>query len=214
MSSEPLTILAVGEAEERAIRSAVSSADVSLLGRGYRIAIADDVPGLVALFSDPAVSDPIYDLPRPFTATVIGEWVEQARMRQQRGEAVLAVMCDDAGDISGYSYFTVWPHLSAAEIAGAHRADTQNRGVGKAGAARSFGWMFDHLGVRLIGVTAALDNVRSARVIEAAGFVDRGERENRKPDGSTRRSRYWEMSREHWWAVHGRAVDGRADTPA
>ncbi len=207
MSAEPLTELDVGKAEEKAIRAAVRRADVSLLGSGYRIASASDVRGLIALLSDPVVSDPIYDLPRPFTASVIGAWVEQALARKERGEAVLAVMCDDAGEISGYSYFTVWPDRSAAEIAGAHRADTQNQGAGKAGAARSFGWMFDHLGVRLIGVTAALDNVRSARVIEAAGFVDMGERENRKPDGSTRRSRYWEMSRERWKTIRGKSDD-------
>jgi RimJ/RimL family protein N-acetyltransferase len=207
MSAEPLTILDVGKDEENAIRAAVRCADVTLLGSGYRIASASDVRGLIALLSDPVVSDPIYDLPRPFTVSVIGAWVKQAQARQESGEAVLAVMSDDGGDISGYSYFTVWPDRSAAEIAGAHRADTQNKGVGKAGAARSFGWMFDHLGVRLIGVTAALDNQRSARVIEAAGFVDLGERESRKPDGSIRRSRYWEMSRELWQTIHDKSDD-------
>jgi RimJ/RimL family protein N-acetyltransferase len=76
----------------------------------------------------------------------------------------------------------------------------QNAGAGKAGAARSFGWMFDSLGVRLIGVTAALDNVRSARVIEAAGFTPMGDRESVRADGTVRRSRYWEMTREAWKA--------------
>ena len=58
--------------------------------------------------------------------------------------------------------------------------------------------MFDHLGVRLIGLTAALDNHRSARVIEAAGFRFIGERDSIRPDGSVRRSRYWELTREEW----------------
>ena len=62
--------------------------------------------------------------------------------------------------------------------------------------------MFVHLGVRLIGLTAALDNVRSARLIEAAGFVPMGERESHRPDGSVRRSRYWELTREAWQALH------------
>lgn len=60
--------------------------------------------------------------------------------------------------------------------------------------------MFSELRVRLICVTAAIDNVRSARVIEAAGFIPMGEREGRRADGSSRRSRYWEMSREAWAA--------------
>lgn len=203
MSEAPLTILEVGSAEAEAIREAVRNADVNLLGDGYRLAEPDDVAELIELLSDPGVSDAIYDLPRPFTPAIIGNWIDQARRCQHEGEAVLAVMRDDAGALSGYSYFTIWPDRSAAEIAGAHRMDTQNRGVGKAGAARSFGWMFEHLGVRLIGLTAALDNVRSARVIEAAGFVGMGERESRRLDGTIRQSRYWEMTRDQWRAMHG-----------
>jgi RimJ/RimL family protein N-acetyltransferase len=62
--------------------------------------------------------------------------------------------------------------------------------------------MFDRLGVRLIGLTAALDNARSAKVIEAAGFEPMGERDSRKPDGSIRRSRYWELTKDKWLALH------------
>lgn len=58
--------------------------------------------------------------------------------------------------------------------------------------------MFEHLGVRLIGLTAAKDNIRSARVIEAAGFVPRGERESVRADGSIRVSLYWELTRDQW----------------
>lgn len=60
--------------------------------------------------------------------------------------------------------------------------------------------MFCALGVRLVCVTAALDNWRSARVIEATGFTPMGEREGLRPDGSMRHSRYWEMTREQWTA--------------
>lgn len=202
MSAPPLTMLDVTEEEAAAIRAAVRAADVGLLGPGHRLATPADVPALLELLADPAVSAPIYDLPRPFTAATIGAWVADARDRQARGEAVLAVSEDGEGRLAGYSCFTVWPERSAAEIAGAQRADRQNQGAGKVGAARSFGWMFAHLGVRLIGLTAALDNVRSARVIEAAGFVPMGERESHRPDGSVRRSRYWELTREAWQALH------------
>jgi RimJ/RimL family protein N-acetyltransferase len=92
----------------------------------------------------------------------------------------------------------VWPDRSSAELVGAQRADLQNSGAGSRGAARSFGWMFEKLGVGLIGLTAALDNVRSHRVIEAAGFIDMGERDSVRPDGTIRRSRYWEMTAEQW----------------
>jgi RimJ/RimL family protein N-acetyltransferase len=63
---------------------------------------------------------------------------------------------------------------------------------------QTFDWMFEELGVRLICVTAALDNARSARVIEAAGFTPMGEREGVRADGVVRRSHYWEMSRDAW----------------
>lgn len=198
MSAPPFTRLDVSAEEANAIRKAVRNADVSLLGPTYAIAGPEHVEGLLGLLDDPRVSDPIYDLPRPFTRQSIEEWVTEARRKQQCGEAILAVMFDQDGLIGSYSYFTVWPQRSAAEIAGAYRPDLQNRGTGKSGAARSFGWMFEHLGVRLIGLTAAQDNERSAAVIEAAGFVPMGERDSTRPDGTKRRSRYWEMQRDDW----------------
>ena len=69
-------------------------------------------------------------------------------------------------------------------------------------------FMFETLGVRLIGLTAALDNIRSIRAIDGAGFVRMGERESVRPDGTVRRSAYWELTREEWRAR--REVGGRS----
>ncbi|MEZ5937380.1 MAG: GNAT family N-acetyltransferase [Hyphomonadaceae bacterium] len=198
MSAPPKTVLNTTPAEAEAIRAAVRRADLALLGDNFVVAGDAHVDGLVALLEDPAVSDPIYDLPRPLTRANLSAWVDEAARLREKGEALLVVCLDAGGTPWLYSRFTVWPDLSAAEIAGAHRADHQNDGLGKAGAARSFNFMFESLGVRLICVTAALDNVRSARVIEAAGFVAMGERDGVRPDGSVRLSRYWEMTREAW----------------
>lgn len=198
MSAPPTTQLDVTAEEAAAICAAVRGADLSLLGPMYRLAGPEHIEGLIALLSDPAVSDPIYDLPRPFTPDVIAGWISDARDKQTRGEAILAVTLDDRGTVAGYSYFTIWPERAAAELAGAQRTDAQGQGRGKMGAARSFGWMFEHLGVRLIGLTAAMDNVQSARVIEAAGFVARGEPQSIRADGSTRLSLYWELTRDQW----------------
>ncbi|MCC6786649.1 MAG: GNAT family N-acetyltransferase [Hyphomonadaceae bacterium] len=198
MSAPPKTILDVSPEEAEAIREAVRRADLSRLGEGYTLAGPEHVAGLVDFLSDPAVSDPIYDLPRPLTYENVAAWLEDAERLRQAGEALLVVAADQDGRIWLYSWFSVWPDRSAAEIAGAHRADHQNAGLGKAGAARSFNWMFETLGVRLVCVTAAIDNVRSARVIEAAGFVAMGERDGVRPDGSIRRSLYWEMTRDAW----------------
>jgi RimJ/RimL family protein N-acetyltransferase len=203
MSAPPLTVLRASPEEEEAIRRRVRTADPASLGPGSVVAGPEHVPGLTALLSDPAVSGPIYDLPRPITAETIGAWVRDAAVLREAGEALLVVSLDEAGAVAGYSRFTVWPDRSSAEIAGARRADRQNSGQGGAGAARSFGWMFETFGVRLIGLTAALDNVRSARVIEAAGFVPRGQRDTVRPDGTIRRSNYWEMTRDEWRARWG-----------
>ncbi|NBU27890.1 MAG: N-acetyltransferase [Caulobacteraceae bacterium] len=198
MSAPPITVLTATAEEEEAIRRAVREADPAWLGPTSRIAGPDHVAGLTVLLSDPAVSGPIYDLPRPISETSIATWVDEALTLRAAGEALLIVTLDEVGAVAAYSRFSVWPSRSSAEIAGARRADQQNSGQGSAGAARSFAFMFEVLGVRLVGLTAALDNVRSARVIEAAGFRPKGERLSHAPDGTQRRSRYWEMMREDW----------------
>ncbi|MDT9046913.1 hypothetical protein RSW36_27740, partial [Escherichia coli] len=82
---------------------------------------------------------------------------------------------------TGYSKITVWPQLSAAELGGALRADRQGGGSGGAGGLHTFGWIFQALGVRLMCLTAALDTVRSAKLIDAAGFARMGERDAVRP---------------------------------
>lgn len=198
MSAPPITVLTATPEEADAIRRAVREADPAWLGPLSQIAGPEHVDSLTVLLSDPAVSGPIYDLPRPISRASIADWVEQSLKLRKSGDALLLVTLDEAGAVAGYSRFSVWPDRSSAEIAGARRADQQNSGQGSAGAARSFGFMFEVLGVRLVGLTAAIDNVRSARVIEAAGFRPMGERLSRAPDGTERRSRYWEMTREDW----------------
>jgi RimJ/RimL family protein N-acetyltransferase len=200
VSAPPKTVLVVTPEEEAAIRDRVRKADPASFGPTAVIAGPSHVPALVEFLSDPAVSGPIYDLPRPINDETVAQWVEGAERRRQAGEALLFLRMDDTGRIASYSLITVWPDRSSAELVGAQRADLQNSGVGRHGAARTFGWMFETLGVRLIGLTAALDNVRSAKVIEAAGFVDMGERDSMRPDGTTRRSRYWELTSEQWRA--------------
>lgn len=194
MSAPPVTVLQASPEEAAAIRAAVRAASDRVL------AGPEHVEGLLALFLDPRVSDPIYDLPRPFTRESVARWVEESRAAHDQGERLLSVTLDEAGQVAGYSQITVWPDRSSAEIAGAARADRQNTGRGRGGVANAAAFMFETLGVRLIGLTAALDNVRSIAAIDGAGFVRRGERETVRPDGTVRRSVYWELTREAWRA--------------
>jgi RimJ/RimL family protein N-acetyltransferase len=196
MSAPPKTVLTTTPQEEAAIREAVRRAE------GRLVAGPEHVVGLLALLSDPRVSEPIYDLPRPLTFDNVALWVAESEALRQEGRCILSVNLDDKGEIAGYSRFTIWPERASGELAGARRADLQNSGAGRAGVAQSIAWMFEALGLRLIGLTAALDNVRSAKAIDGAGFRRMGEVESVKPDGTTRRSLYWELAREEWVRTH------------
>ena len=202
MSAPPKTVLAVCDDEAEAIRQAVRTVDLAGLGEGRALADLHHVAGLVALLSDERVSGAIYDLPRPIHTESITRWVVESQAQTLAGEALLIVNLDLAGEIVGYSRITVWPEHSAAELAGAVRADRQNSGQGGAGMAHSFGWIFETLGVRLMCLTAALDNVRVQKGIDGAGFVRMGERDAVRPDGTVRRSIYWEMTRDDWRMRH------------
>lgn len=202
MSAPPKTVLQVPEAEAQAIRQAVRTADLASLGEGRARASLRHVPGLVALLSDERVSGPIYDLPRPVTEDSVTRWVAENQAQALAGDALLIVNLDPAGEVAGYSRIAVWPDRSAAELAGAVRADLQNSGRGGTGMAHTFGWIFETLGVRLMCLTAALDNARVHKGIDAAGFVRMGERDAVRPDGTIRRSIYWEMTRDSWRMRH------------
>ena len=196
MSAAPKTVLTATPEEEAAIRAAVREAP------GVTVAGPEHVDGLVALLADPRVSDPIYDLPRPITRESIAKWVAESEALRQEGRCILAVNLDEAGEVSGYSRFTVWPEHASGELAGARRADLQNSGQGTQGVAHAIAWMFEELHLRLIALTAALDNVRSAKAIDGAGFKRMGEVESVKPDGTIRRSLYWELTRDEWRMRH------------
>jgi len=202
MSAPPKTVLRASEAEAESIREIVRTVDVATLGPGRARAELKHVPGLVTLLSDERVSGPIYDLPRPITEDSVTRWVAENQAQALAGEALLLVSLDPAGEVAGYSRITVWPEHASAELAGAVRADLQGKGQGASGMSHTFGWIFETLGVRLMCLTAALDNVPSQKGIDAAGFVRMGEREAVRPDGTTRRSVYWELSRDAWRQRH------------
>jgi len=207
MSAPPKTVLTASPEEERAIRDAVRNADPETLGPFRVLAGKTHVAGVLDLFGDPAVSEPIYDLPRPFTETSVAAWIEDCENLRRRGEGLLILTVVPDGTVMGYSKVSVWPDRSSAELGGALRATLQNAGSGGTGAAHTIGWIFATLGVRLICLTAALDNVRSAKLIDRMGFVRRGERDAVRPDGTVRGSLYWELTRDEWERVAKAAID-------
>jgi RimJ/RimL family protein N-acetyltransferase len=198
MSAPPDTVLEVSAGEAAAIRAAVLAADLSTLGPGRSLARSDDAADLLAFLLDPEVSDAIYDLPRPFSLESVGRWIAGSEALRLEGRRLLILTRDETGTIVGYSCVSVWPDRSAAELAGALARSRQSGGQGGAGALHTFGWIFMALKVRMMCLTAALDNVRSAKLIDAAGFVRMGTRDAVRPDGTTRTSHYWEVTAEQW----------------
>lgn len=197
MSAPPKTVLMAAPEEEAAIRAVVR--DMQLHGAS-RLARVEDAAACAAFFADPRVSDPIYDLPRPFTEENVRTWIATHVAAKARGEGVLSFTWNEAGEIVSYNEISVWPQHSSAEFAGATRASQQSQGRGGANIAGLVDSVFEGIGVRLICLTAALDNVRSQKVIDGAGFTRMGERDGVRPDGTTRPSVYWEMTREAWRA--------------
>lgn len=200
----PLTRTTVAPDKAESIRAAVRAAVAMPAGGDTvsRLARPDDAGALAAFLSDPAVSAPIYSLPRPLTQEAVGAFIADHLAQRERGEGLLFVRLDRTGDVVGYSDVQVWPHWAAGELAGALRPDRQGQGQGAKGAAATFAWMFDALGLDLLCMTAAPDNVRTARLLDGLGFRRSGEIDSTRPDGTTRRSLAWEISRSDWQARH------------
>ncbi|MEO0982920.1 MAG: GNAT family protein [Pseudomonadota bacterium] len=195
-ASIPLTKTPASPAREAAIRAAVRGA--AGLGAGSRLAQPDDAAALAAFLSDPAVHAPIYTLPTEIMLETVADFIHAHLREREAGEGLLFVRVSEAGGIVGYSDFQIWPQWAAGELGGALHPSLQSQGRGAAGAAETFDWMFETLQLALICATAALDNIRTARMLDAAGFERRGEVTSRRADGTERPSRVWEITREAW----------------
>jgi RimJ/RimL family protein N-acetyltransferase len=183
-----------------AIRAAVRGA--GRMGES-RLAMPGDAPGLFALLSDPLVYAPIYSLPRPLTEASVAAFIAEHLEARAAGEGLLFVRAGEGGTIMGYSDVQVWPEWRAGELGGALHPSVHGKGAGGRGAAASFAWMFEALGLNLICETAALTNVPTQRMLDGLGFRRMGETLSTRPDGSTRASLVWEMTRAEWAARHG-----------
>lgn len=181
------------EAIRHAVRLAVRMGD-------SRLARPEDAAGFLTLAADPAVSAPIYTLPRPLTEASVEAFIETHIAEREAGVGLLFVREGEDGRIMGYSDVQVWPEWGAGELGGALHPSLHGQGTGGRGAAASFAWMFETLGLDLICETAALDNVATQRLLDGLGFRRMGEVTSERSDGTTRASLVWEMTREEWAA--------------
>jgi RimJ/RimL family protein N-acetyltransferase len=196
----PLTRIAASPGEAEAIRAAVS---VQTVMGDSRLAELEDAPGLFALLSDPLVHAPIYTLPRPLTEASVEAFIAGHLEERAAGEGLLFVRAGEGGQVMGYSDVQVWPQWRAGELGGALHPSLHGKGAGGRGAAASFAWMFEALGLDLICETAALTNVPTQRMLDGLGFRRMGETLSTRPDGTTRASLVWEITRAEWAALHG-----------
>lgn len=157
---------------------------------------------LLEFLSDPSIHAPIYSLPKPLSFAAIEAFINDHLEQRARGDGLLFVRPDEAGRIMGYSDIQVWPQWAAGELGGAIRPDKQGQGEGIKGAAASFTWMFEALNLNLICETAAVDNIRTAKLLDHLGFDRRGQIVSTGSDGTKRPSLVWEISRQQWADMH------------
>lgn len=206
MTQLPLTRNPAPPVKAEAIRAAVRAVDLPAGGR-RRIARADDAQAFFDLIADPYVSGPIYTLPKPPSLEASRTFIEKHVAEQARGDGLLIFDVDETGGLAGYHDIQLWPQWAAAELGGAVRPDRQGGGTGTAGAAAAFDWLFDVIGVDLICETAALDNIRTRKLLNRLGFRFMGEVESDLPGGGVRPSLCFEMTRTEWAARQRSTID-------
>jgi RimJ/RimL family protein N-acetyltransferase len=197
----PITRNPVPAERAEAIRAAVRLATpITTENAQSRLATPDDAEMFFAFLSDPAISAPIYTLPQPLAPATVRLFIEKHCAEQARGEGLLFFNFNQTGELGGYTDLCIWPDWAAGELGGAVHPDRQGERRGVKGAELSFDWMFDTLDLDLICETAALDNIRTARLLDHLGFRRMGEVTSQRDDGTTRPSLVWEVTRAEWAA--------------
>ena len=166
-----------------------------------RLARESDTSAFLEFLSDPGVHAPIYSLPRPLGTTAVRGFINAHIAERALGTGLLFLNFSADDEITGYCDIQIWPRWAAGELTGGLHPGRQGKGEGTSGAADSFGWMFDTLGLELICETAAPGNQRTARLLDGLGFRRMGEITSTRPDGTTRPSIAWEITRQEWHAA-------------
>lgn len=165
---------------------------------GARVAVREDAAALAALLSHDSIGPRIYTMPTPINTETMTTFIEDHLAERALGEGILFASFNAAGEATAYFDVQVWPEWSVAKFGGAVKAERQGRGFGGACGLAAVEWCFDQLGVNRICETTARDNDRSIRLLSRLGFIQMGEVISTRPDGGTRPSIYWEMSRQDW----------------
>lgn len=198
-NSIPITKLPVTQQKADEVRLAVAKATSITTENEYsRLAVLEDAEIFHDFLSDPQIHAPIYTLPRPLTLEAVTGFIADHQKQRHNGTGLLFLNFNDQGEIGGYIDICIWPQWAAGELGGAVHPDRQGKRRGIEGARLSFDWMFDTLGLDLICETASLDNHRTAHLLDALGFLRKGQILSHRDDGTQRPSLVWEISRSDW----------------
>ena len=199
MADIPKTRMVVAEDEAERLKNYVRQAEL-MNGRiaGARVARREDGAALAGLLAHESIGPRIYTMPNPINAETMADFISDHLLQRARGDGILFASFNAAGEATAYFDVELWPQWSVAKFGGAVKAERQGRGFGGACGLAAVEWCFDQLGVARICETTARDNDRSIRLLSRLGFVQMGEVISMRPDGTTRPSLYWEMSREDW----------------
>lgn len=208
-TSIPITRIDASPERAADIRKAVLSIQIGPSGPEQRVASLEDAAAFYDFLVDPRVHAAIYSLPRPLTLAATHAFISKYVEAQRRGEGLLLLTWDDQDRVASYSSLEIWPEWAAGELTGALHPDRQSQGAGGTGAASTFEWMFDVLKLDLVCATAALDNQRTAKMLDRIGFARKGEITCFRPDGTERPSRVWEMTRQAWSEAEAARVAGQ-----
>lgn len=191
--------MVVAEEEASRLRNFVRQAEL-MNGRiaGARVTRREDGAALAGLLAHESIGPRIYTMPNPINAETMTGFIEDHLLQRARGDGILFASFNAEGEATAYFDVELWPQWSVAKFGGAVKAERQGRGFGGACGLAAVEWCFDQLRVERICETTAQDNDRSIRLLSRLGFVQMGEVISTRPDGSTRPSLYWEMSREDW----------------
>jgi len=198
----PVTRTPVSAERARAIRSAVQAASsMATDNEVSRLATTDDAAVFYDFLKDPEVHAPIYTLPTVLTLASVTAFIQRYSDARDAGTGLLFFNFNRDGALGGYTDVTVWPDWAAGELGGAVHPNRQGQRKGIAGARLGFSWMFDALDLDVICETAALDNIRTARLLDTLGFRRMGQTLSSYDDGRTRPSLVWEVTKDEWRAM-------------
>ncbi len=211
MADIPKTRIVVSDIEQKRLRDFVRDARW-MNGRiaGARVARPEDAAALAGLLAHETIGPRIYTMPNPINADTMRVFIEDHLAQRERGDGILFVSFNAAGEATAHFDVELWPQWSMAKFGGAVKAERQGRGFGGACGLAAVEWCFDQLGVARICETTARDNDRSIRLLSRLGFRQMGEVTSHRPDGTTRPSVYWEMERQDRYSVRARKPVERA----